>query len=138
MLRVINRFNIVKLNKLGIFAVILCAFFSMYLLVVIPFALAQISYIQLQENTITIVPGASNSANKIFYNPASTSINAGTLVKWINNDNTLHTVTFATPGIYDSGIISRGTSVSHSFFDHGVFDYFCRIHPFMTANITVS
>jgi len=130
--------NIVKLYKIGVFAVTLCAFFSIYLLVVMPFAVAQINYIQLQENTITIVPGASNSANKKFYDPPSTSINAGTLVKWINNDNTLHTVTFATPGIYDSGIISHGASVSHSFFDQGVFDYFCRIHPFMTANITVS
>src|SRR6476620_11307659 len=103
-----------------------------------PFALAQLSYIQLQENIITIVPGASNSANKIFYDPPSTSINVGTLVQWINNDSTLHTVTFATPGIYDSGIIGRGATVSHSFLAQGVFNYFCRIHPFMTANITVS
>jgi plastocyanin len=138
MLRAINTFIIVKLNAAEVIAVTLCTFFSVYFLIVVPFASAQISYIQLQENTIYIVAGASNPGNRIFFNPSSTSINVGTLVKWINNDNTIHTVTFATPGIYDSGIIAAHGSVSHSFYDQGVFDYFCRLHPFMTANITIS
>jgi hypothetical protein len=90
-----------------------------------------------QPVTITIVPGAASPDSPKYYDPQSISIKSGTTVKWINNDNSIHTVTFTTPNIFDSGIIPSGGSASHIFFDHGIFNYYCRIHPFMTGGITV-
>lgn len=134
-------FIIVRLTTLEIITTALCIIFSIYLFLT-PSALAQIQQIQLLERTITIVFGASDPAHGTFYDPQSATINTGTVVTWVNNDNSFHTVTFVTPGIFDSGIISpsgtSGNSRSHTFFNPGVFNYFCRIHPFMTGGIVVS
>jgi plastocyanin len=113
-----------------------CTIFLLYLLFA-PTIVAQFHQIQLQERMIDIVSGASIPSNGNFYKPQSISINGGTLVKWVNLDKTFHTVTFVIAGIYDSGIISPNGIVSHTFFSQGVFNYFCRIHPFMTGVVTV-
>jgi plastocyanin len=89
-------------------------------------------------NKVSIVFGASLPNNTLFYDPQSISINTGNSINWTNNDNTLHTVTFVIPGILDSGLIPPGNSTSNTFFKQGIFNYFCKIHPFMTGLVTVS
>jgi plastocyanin len=90
------------------------------------------------SQTISIVLGSSSPLNPRFYDPQFVSIKAGTVVTWINNDNSLHTVTFVTPGIFDSGNITAGQIVSNLFSDRGVFNYYCKLHPYMTGQVTVS
>jgi plastocyanin len=131
-----NSLIITKLNVLEVI-MLSCIIFSLFSFT-IPYALGQIHYIQLQEQKIEILRGASQAIDQKGFSPDSVSVNAGTLITWVNNDNTIHTVTFATPGVYDSGLIASGKSVTHTFLDQGTFNYYCKIHPFMTANITVS
>jgi nitrite reductase (NO-forming) len=115
----------------------ICIVLFIYLLMA-PTTMGQIRRIQLEQRMVIIVPGASDPAHGEFYSPQSIAINSGTIVKWRNDDNSLHTVTFVTPGIYDSGIISiHAMATPHTFFNTGVFNYFCRIHPFMTGTVKV-
>jgi plastocyanin len=61
----------------------------------------------------------------------------GTTVTWTNQDSTAHTVT-ANDGSFDSGPIQPGKSFSHTFSTAGTVAYHCKIHPSMTATVTVT
>ncbi len=65
----------------------------------------------------------------------------GTEVVWVNQDAAPHTTTSGTPSevanIWTSGNLSQGDSFSVTFTKLGSFPYFCRIHPSMTATVTV-
>ena len=65
------------------------------------------------------------------------TVQAGTTVVWTNRDGVPHTTT-AAEGQWDSGTLQEGQSFSFTFTEAGVFSYFCAIHPFMTAEVTVS
>jgi plastocyanin len=86
---------------------------------------------------INIVFGASSQKLAKYYDPQSVNVKAGTSVTWINNDNAYHTVTFVTKDLYDSGIILPRHFVSNLFFQLGTFDYYCKIHPYMTGQLTI-
>ena len=69
------------------------------------------------------------------------TVTAGTTVQWTNRDGEHHTVTSGTPeeriGVWDSDRINPGTPYSFTFTEQGTFSYFCKIHPFMQATVTV-
>lgn len=73
-----------------------------------------------QSKTVSIVKDASNPSSTEPYNPSSLSIPVGTTVRWINNDNTGHTVTEGNPSGntpangFDSGILAPGKILLHS------------------------
>jgi nitrite reductase (NO-forming) len=75
-------------------------------------------------------------------NPPDYSVNdlmipLGTTVTWTNNDPTMpHTVTDA-GGSFDSGLIQPGQSWSFTFDKPGDFEYFCTLHPWMRAKVSV-
>ncbi len=68
-------------------------------------------------------------------------ISVGTKVTWVNQDSARHTTTSGTSpepsNIWNSDFLDKGNSSSHVFLEPGTFPYFCRIHPFMTATVTV-
>ena len=68
------------------------------------------------------------------YAPASTSIPAGTTVRWVNASSAPHTVTGF--GI-DSGIIPVGGQFTYTFSRPGTYTYSCIFHPSMTGAIVV-
>jgi plastocyanin len=59
----------------------------------------------------------------------------GTTVRWTNQDNVAHTTT-ADDGSWD-GSVSSGGTFEFTFSSPGTFPYFCKIHPTMTATVTV-
>ena len=69
------------------------------------------------------------------------SIEVGTRVEWINIDRKSHTVTSGIPpeqsGVWDSTFLREGERFSFLFMEVGKFDYWCRVHPFMIATVTV-
>lgn len=69
--------------------------------------------------------------------PADIAVPAGTTVQWINDDPFAHTVTAANRG-FDSGTMPSAAVFSHTFDEEGRFEYFCAIHPSMTATVTVT
>jgi plastocyanin len=90
-----------------------------------------------QIQQITIAYGSSFPNNTKFYDPPLASVPMGTKVNWTNNDVSFHTVTFVTKGIFDSGIIPPGNSTSNTFSKQGIFNYFCKIHPYMIGELRI-
>ena len=75
-------------------------------------------------------------ANSLFGTVQPIIVTQGTTVIWQNKDNTQHTTTSDSPGVWDSGILSPGQSFSVKFNSTGTFTYHCNIHP-MTGTIQV-
>ena len=71
----------------------------------------------------------------------SITISLGTTVTWTNLDSVPHTSTSGISpnfdGAFDSLALSQNGKFSHTFNSPGAFPYFCSIHTFMTAVITV-
>jgi len=72
--------------------------------------------------------------------PATVTIAVGDTVRWTNNDSIDHTVTAgasgAETGEFDSGNIAAGGTFERTFTSAAALDYFCQIHPSMTATVT--
>jgi plastocyanin len=91
---------------------------------------------------IKIVKGSSDPAVGKFYEPGAITIKPRTKVTWVNDDDTLHTVTSGRPGgtsgkDFDSGYLGAGSSFEHTFDTPGTFDYWCTLHPHMTGQVVV-
>jgi plastocyanin len=69
--------------------------------------------------------------------PGSVTIKVGTTVTWTNKDNVGHTAT-SDDGVFDSGILGKGSSFSYTFTKAGTYGYFCKPHPYMVATIVVT
>ena len=68
--------------------------------------------------------------------PETLQVSVGTKVRWTNNDSVTHTVT-SRDDLFDSGDLPSGGTFSYTFDQSGTFEYYCTIHPFMTAKIVV-
>ncbi len=71
------------------------------------------------------------------YTPANIQVKAGTTVTWTNQDTAPHTVTFKN-GMKDSGVLQKGQTFSYTFTTPGAYQYYCTVHPYMTATVTVT
>src|SRR5262245_10321219 len=73
--------------------------------------------------------------------PPNQAIKTGDTVTWMNSDLTTHTTVSGQPGapdgLWNSGFLSGSQSFSHTFPSAGTFPYYCTLHTFMTASITV-
>jgi plastocyanin len=69
------------------------------------------------------------------FQPGTLTVARGTTVVFDNDDTAPHTVT-ARSGGADSGVIDPGRSFG--LVASGSFDYFCSIHPRMTARLVVN
>lgn len=68
--------------------------------------------------------------------PATTTIHVGDTITWSNSGPSSHTAT-AGNGSFDTGILKKGQSASHTFAQAGTYNYACQIHPFMHGTIIV-
>ena len=71
------------------------------------------------------------------FGPAAITVNAGDTVTWSNQGPTPHSAT-AKDGSFDTGILDKGASGSHTFETAGTYSYICTPHPFMTGTVTVA
>ena len=125
--------------KPSIATIMIISIILLFHVIAISVAAAQTQQIQTQQfQQINIVFGSANPNNGRFYDPSSITVQAGTRVGWTNYDDSLHTVTFVTPGIFDSGIIPPHLSASNVFFKSGNYNYYCTIHPYMIGQLIVS
>ncbi len=69
------------------------------------------------------------------FKPATLTIPVGTTVTWHNKDSVPHTVT-SREDIFDGGM-SHDDTYTYTFSQSGTFEYYCTVHPFMTAIIIV-
>jgi plastocyanin len=76
------------------------------------------------------------------YEPFAVHIDVRKEVTWKNLDSFSHSVTSGTPedgpdGVFDSGLIPAIRTFSHTFYEPGIYDYYCEIHPWMEGIIVV-
>ena len=75
------------------------------------------------------------------YAPVAISVKAGTTITWTNRDSAPHTATSGdSPNpdrVFDTDIITKGQSKTIKISKRGTFTYYCALHPFMTATVTV-
>ncbi|MGP3921983.1 cupredoxin domain-containing protein [Streptomyces sp. 8N616] len=72
------------------------------------------------------------------YIPAKLTVKVGDTVLWTNYDDVPHTVTTTKgPEKFDSGTLDKGESFSYTFTEPGTYEYYCSVHPDMTASVTV-
>lgn len=70
------------------------------------------------------------------FTPASVTIHVGDTVTWTNHGPSAHTAT-ANNGSFNTGVLQKGQSASHTFTTAGTVTYICSIHPFMHGTIVV-
>jgi plastocyanin len=83
---------------------------------------------------------AADAAVKIdnfTFEPQVLTVKAGTTVTWKNVDDIPHTVASSTRGVFKSKALDTDDSFSFTFREAGTFDYFCSLHPHMTATVKV-
>ena len=68
--------------------------------------------------------------------PARLTVKAGTTVTWRNEDDIPHTVTSVTQR-FKSRALDTDDTFSFTFTEPGTYDYFCSLHPRMTATVVV-
>ena len=71
------------------------------------------------------------------FRPRNITIQAGTLVKWVNRGNRNHTST-SNSNLWNSGILNPDETFRRRFNQEGTFNYRCSIHTSMTGTITVN
>ena len=92
--------------------------------------------------------GASATADcvaaKNCFAPNPLNVAPGTTVTWKNEDTVSHYVTSGQPSdnttgtVFDSGnLIKPGSTYQFTFANAGTFNYFCTVHPWMTAQVIV-
>jgi plastocyanin len=72
------------------------------------------------------------------YDPQDLKVSAGTTVTWVNTGGASHTVTTDDGTSFDSGPIAPDSNFSHTMNSVGVFPYYCSLHPWMKATVTVT
>jgi LPXTG-motif cell wall-anchored protein len=70
------------------------------------------------------------------FSPATTTIHVGDTITWSNGGPSSHTAT-ASNGSFNTGILKKGQSASHTFTQPGTYAYVCQIHSFMHGTIVV-
>jgi hypothetical protein len=70
------------------------------------------------------------------FTPATLTIHVGDTVTWTNDGPMEHSAT-SNSGAFNTGLLKKGQSASHTFTQAGTFAYDCVIHPFMHGTIIV-
>lgn len=70
------------------------------------------------------------------FDPPVLKVKAGTVVTWTNEDDIPHTVASADRA-FKSKALDTGDKYTFTFTAPGTYEYFCSLHPHMTAKIIV-
>jgi plastocyanin len=70
--------------------------------------------------------------------PPNLSVTSGATVTWTNRDDVPHTVSADDGKSFDSSALAQGQTFQITAGPPGTYTYFCRIHPFMKATLTVT
>lgn len=71
------------------------------------------------------------------YSPIVLEIFEGESVLWENRDIQEHTVTSEVGSELNSPLLGKGEYYSHTFWTPGVYEYYCKPHPYMKGTIIV-
>ena len=75
--------------------------------------------------------------SNFMYSPAVLKVKVGSTITITNEDETEHTATSNTEGVFDTGTLKKGQSMSFKVNKVGAFSYHCSFHAFMHGTIDV-
>lgn len=94
--------------------------------------------------TAPVMPGEmpTRNANAVkidnfSFGPATLTIPAGTTITWTNMDDVPHVVSSDDNKTFKSKALDTDDHFSYTFTKPGTYNYYCAIHPKMTAKIVV-
>jgi len=98
---------------------------------------ATVSTLNTGVANVSIVSGAHDQSNGLFYSPANITVILGVnnTVVWTNRDSVNHTVV-ALDNSYVA-TLAPGQTFTHTYTAAGVYQYHCTIHPWMTGTVMV-
>ena len=70
------------------------------------------------------------------FSPAEITVEAGTIVEWVNHDQTIHNVILTTARVASPGM-DTGDHYTFRFDTPGDYPYICGLHPHMTGMVHV-
>jgi len=70
------------------------------------------------------------------YRPANLSMPVGATLTWVNRDEAPHD-SQARDKTWETSLLQRDEESAITFDEPGTWEYFCTIHPYMTATLTV-
>jgi plastocyanin len=76
------------------------------------------------------------TVQKFAFTPKEITVTPGTKVKWVNKDETPHTVSTSDKSFMSKAMDTDDT-YEYTFVNGGDFSYFCTLHPFMTGVVHV-
>jgi plastocyanin len=84
-------------------------------------------------------PGSATEVkiDNFSFGPATITIPSGTTVTWTNNDDVPHVVSSDDNKMFKSKALDTDDRFSFTFTKPGTYNYYCAIHPKMTAKIVV-
>jgi len=91
---------------------------------------------RVHHQTAHAASGATVTIADFNFSPATITIHVGDTVTWTNHGPSAHTAT-ASNGSFNTGVLQKGQSASHTFTKAGTFAYICSIHPFMHGTVVV-
>jgi len=130
-----------KSKSIGSFFVVLTLVAA--IVAITPSAFADHAKVAVSVPAGTSTPGCEET-NSCF-DPAEAIIDVGGEVTWTNDDTAAHTVTSGdltndpdnVGTEFDSSLFGPGKTWSQTFAEAGTFPYFCMVHPWMKAVVTV-
>jgi plastocyanin len=75
--------------------------------------------------------------SNFMYSPAVLKVKVGSTITVTNDDETEHTATSNSEGVFDTGTLDKGQSMSFKVNKVGTFSYHCSFHAFMHGTIEV-
>jgi plastocyanin len=81
--------------------------------------------------------GANVKIDNFSFGPATITIPAGSSVTWTNHDDVPHVVTSDDNKMFKSKALDTDDHFTFMFTKPGTYNYYCAIHPKMTAKIVV-
>lgn len=70
------------------------------------------------------------------FTPGDLTVSSGTTITWVNHDDVPHTVV-SDDKKFKSKALDTDDTFSFTFTQAGTYEYFCSLHPKMTAKVTV-
>ena len=96
-------------------------------------------------SSITIAEGSAAQQVKVYYQPNPAAVFSGSKITWTNKDIAPHTATSGLSSsavdsgkIFDTGLISPGSTGSAVVSGNGKVPYHCTFHPWMTGITQIS
>jgi plastocyanin len=80
--------------------------------------------------------GTKITIDNFSFTPAEVTVPVGATVTWVNHDDVPHTVV-SNDKKFKSKALDTDDTFSFTFSQAGTYEYYCSVHPKMTAKVTV-